>query len=182
MLLVWRLPWREVALDMITHKCSSSHTTMQDQWNLPGVFKDETIATRTFQCPGCREFLLMGAATCRFCNLPIDAETARQLLIENQQVINAVANANTYKLSIWPAMLYLTWRLWHLEIESYSIMPGTIEIIAIGYGLFWLHRYRSLVTKDADYPVAVNAVKRTLIIWISVAFLPFAFSALLSFL
>jgi len=155
---------------------------MQDQWNPIGFFREETTATLTFQCPGCSEFLLIGATNCRFCNRPIDGETAQRLLIENQHVMNAVANANTYKLSIWPAMFYMAWRFWDVQSGDLSIVPGAIESLAIGYGLYWLHRYRSLVTRDADYPVAIKAVKRTVLIWILATLLPFAIGTLLRFL
>jgi hypothetical protein len=146
---------------------------------MPSFFQEETIAAATFQCPACHQFLLMGATTCRFCNRPIDRETAKQLLIQNQKVMNAVASANTYKLTILGAMIYGAWQFWSVLSEDFSRELGVLGIAAIGFGAHWLHRYRSLITDDVDYPVAVKAVKRTLILWVLAAALPYALDWLL---
>jgi amino acid permease len=45
--------------------------------------------TRIFQCPTCREFIATDAKICRFCSMPIDAQTAQSAAdaqaLENSQ-------------------------------------------------------------------------------------------------
>jgi hypothetical protein len=53
-----------------------------------------------------------------------------------------------------------------------------LPFIAIGYGVWWLYRYRSLTTKDVDYPVAVRSVKLTIIVWLMALLLSWAITVL----
>jgi len=144
----------------------------------PASFYLEAPTTiRVYPCPSCNETISSEARTCRFCNLPIDAATAERLLLDNQQVTNAVASANTFRLSVLFAALMILAGI--LDVMTKGSGPAaSLPLIAIGYGVWWLYRYRSLITKDVDYPVAVKRVKLTIVVWLLALVLPWAITKL----
>ena len=125
-------------------------------------FLDTPIVTTTYPCPACNEIISIEANTCRFCKAPVDRVTAQRLLTENQRVTNAVASANTFRISIALAVLTVIFGIW--EVFANGGTPNGIPFLgglALVYGAYWLYGYGSLETLDPDYPVAVRRVKRT---------------------
>jgi hypothetical protein len=140
-------------------------------------YQEEPTAIRVFPCPACKETISADANNCRFCHLPIDAATAERLLLENQRVTNAVADANTFRLSISLAALVILW--WIIGVLTKDPSPAVfLPLVGIGYGALWLYRYRSLTTSDVDYPLAVKRVKRITLIWLLTLVLPWGISKL----
>ena len=122
-----------------------------------------------YPCPACNETISADASTCRFCNLPIDTNTAQRLLTENQQVTTAVARANTFSLSTRAAVLLAGFAFFNLYVDGSLTQSLVISsFIAIAYGAWWLRRNRSLVTQDADHPAAINKVEVTTVVWVAV--------------
>jgi hypothetical protein len=140
-------------------------------------YEEEPTSIRVFPCPACKETISADANNCRFCQLPIDAATAERLLLENQRVTNAVAGANTFRLSISLAALVILW--WVIGVLTKDPSPAVfLPLVGIGYGALWLYRYGSLTTSDMDYPLAVKRVKRITLIWLLVLIVPWGISKL----
>jgi len=140
-------------------------------------YEENPTATRVFPCPACKETISADADNCRFCHLPIATATAERLLLENQRVTNAVASANTFRLSISLAALVILW--WIIGVLTKDPSPAVfLPLVGIGYGALWLYRYGSLTTSDVDYPVAVKRVKRITLIWFLALVLPWGISKL----
>ena len=139
---------------------------MFDPWSF---WKEASSQIRTYPCPACNETISADAASCRFCHLPIAANTAQQLLTESQRVTTAVARANTFSLSTRVAVLLTGFALFNLYmdrslIESLVLCP----LVALAYGTQWLYDNRSRVTHDADYSAAITKVKWTTMVWVAV--------------
>lgn len=141
-------------------------------WHNPlSIYQERPTAIRVYSCPACKETISAEANNCRFCHLPIDAATAERLLLENQRVTNAVARANTFRLSISLTALVILWDIMGVLTKDPS--PAVfLPLVGIGYGALWLYRYGSLTTSDVDYPLAVKRVKRTILIWLLALVLP----------
>ena len=138
-------------------------------------WKETPTHIRMYPCPACNETISADASSCRFCHLPIDANTAQRLLTESQQVITAVAEANTFNLSTHAAVLLAGFALFNLYMDGSLIASLVVcPVIAFGYGTWWLHRNRLRVTQDADYPAAITKVKRTMMVWVAVLFVQLA--------
>jgi len=134
-------------------------------------YQEKPTAIRFFPCPSCNETISAEANNCRFCHLPIDAATAERLLLENQRVTNAVASANSFRLSVSLAALVVFWGI--IDGLTKGSSPALwLPLVGIGYGALWLYRYGSLTTSDVDYPLAVKRVKRTMLIWLLALVLP----------
>lgn len=119
-----------------------------------------------YQCPACNETISADASVCRFCNLPIDANTAQQLVTKSQQVTTAITQANTFRLSTHAAMLLTGFALFILYMDrGLNIYLVLCPLMALAYGGHWLYRNRSLVTHDDDYPAAIRKVKATMVVW-----------------
>lgn len=132
----------------------------------PFSFYQEAPTTiRLYRCPACDETISAEARNCRFCNLPIDPATAERLVRQNQRVTNAVLKANTYRLSVVGAAIINFVAIMNWMAKS-SSAPLFLPLVAIGYGVYWLYENRSLVTKDADFPLAAKKVKLTMAVWV----------------
>ena len=134
-------------------------------------YQEKPTAIRFFPCPSCNETISAEANNCRFCHLPIDAATAERLLLENQRVTNAVASANSFRLSVSLEALVVFWGI--IDGLTKGSSPAVwLPLVGISYGALWLYRYGSLTTSDVDYPLAVKRVKRTMLIWLLALVLP----------
>lgn len=124
---------------------------------------------RVYPCRSCNEMISADASSCRFCHLPVDANTARQLLTESQRVTTAVAQAKTFSLSTRVAVLLAAFAIFNLYVNQELTETLVLcSFIAFGYGTWWLCHHRSRVTRDADYPAAITKVKRTILVWVAV--------------
>jgi hypothetical protein len=137
--------------------------------NYLSFWKEAPTQTRMYPCPACSETISADASDCRFCHLPIDANTAQQLLTENQRVVTAVAQANTFSLSTRVAVLLAGFAVFNLYMDR-SLTESLVAcaLIAFAYGAWWLYRNGSRVTHDTDYPAAITKVKKTIVIWVAV--------------
>lgn len=138
---------------------------------MPNLFSFLTEAPthiRMYPCPACKETISADVSNCRFCHLPIDANTAQRLLTESQQVTTAVARANTFSLSTRVALLLTTFAFFNLYMDR-SLTDSLVvcSFIAFGYGAWWLYNNKSRVTHDADYPAAITKVKTTMVVWVA---------------
>jgi hypothetical protein len=148
-------------------------------------YKEEPSETRMFPCPACHEIIAMANTSCRFCGVPVDAATAQRLNSDFRRVTDAVTSANTFKQSIWVAVL--------LTVAGPLILFGThnnprllllsvAPVGFLGYAVSWQRKYGSLETQDRDYPGAVRAMRVTLVVWavalfFQLALLAYAFSS-----
>ncbi|HKV36896.1 MAG TPA: hypothetical protein VJP89_21325 [Pyrinomonadaceae bacterium] len=126
---------------------------------------------RMYPCPACNETISADASNCRFCDLPIEANTAQRLLTESQQVTTAVAQAKTFGLSTRAAVLLAGFAFFNLYVDR-SLTQSLVacSLIAFAYGCWWLYSNRSRVPHDADYPAAITKVKWTMLVWVAVLF------------
>ena len=141
-------------------------------------YQEKATGIQVYPCPACHETISARAAACRFCNNAVDPATAQRLLAENQRVTSAVASANTFKLSVWLAIVQMLLGLWDALTRGAPEGVSSLAVIALGYGVLWLYRYRSLITRDADYPIGVKRVKRTIMVWFLALLLPWAIYAI----
>src|ERR1043166_6933235 len=104
-----------------------------------------------YPCPACNETISVDVSACRFCQLPIDTNTAQRLLTENQRVTTAVERANTFSLSTRLAVLLTGLAVFNLYMDQ-SLTDSLVlcSFIACAYGAWWLYDNRSRVTHDAD--------------------------------
>ena len=142
---------------------------------LLSFWEEAPTYTRMYPCPACNETISADASDCRFCHVPIDANTAQRLLTESQRVTTAVAQANTFSLSTTFAVLLTGFAFFNLYIDR-SLTESLVvcSLIAFAYGTWWLYRNRARVTHDADYPAAITKVKRTMAVWVAVLLVQFA--------
>jgi len=145
--------------------------------NLFSFYQEKPTAIRVYPCPACNETISAEAENCRFCHLPIDGATAERLLLQNQLITNAVASANTFRLSVSLAALVILVGI-PMNLLTKGWPAVLLPLIAIGYGALWLYRHRSVITKDADYSCAIKRVKRTTIVWVLALILPWAIATL----
>ena len=139
-----------------------------------------------FPCPSCHEIIALGSKSCRYCGIPIDESAARKLNEQFQQVTDAVARANTFKFSIWGAVIVIvTSPLYFLGMVRLSphVLLAEIGVVgAIIYAATWLRKYGALQTRDPDYLPAVRSMRRALAVWVAalmvqVALLSYAIAA-----
>lgn len=137
--------------------------------DLSSFWKETPTDIRMYPCPACNETISADASSCRFCHLPIDANTAQRLLTESQRVITAIAQANTFNLSTRATVLLAGFAFFNLYMNG-SLTESLVgcSVIAFAYGTWWLHHNRSRVTHDADYPAAIMKVKWTMMVWVVV--------------
>jgi hypothetical protein len=138
-------------------------------YNFLSFWKEAPTHLRMYPCPACNETISADASNCRFCHLAIDATTAQRLVTESQQVITAVAQANTFSLSTRAAVVLTGFALFNLYMDR-SLTESLVlcSFIAFAYGAWWLYRNKSRVTRDADYPRAITKVKGTMAAWVAV--------------
>ncbi len=143
--------------------------------NYLSFWKEAPTQIRMYPCPACNETISADASDCRFCYLPIDVNTAQQLLTENQRVVTAVAQANTFSLSTRLAVLLTGVAFFNLYVDR-SLTESSVacSLIAFAYGAWWLYCNGSRVTHDTDYPAAITKVKKTMVVWIAVLFVQLA--------
>ncbi len=133
-------------------------------------FKEAPSETQMFRCPACQEIVSVGSASCRYCGVPIDENTANHLNASFREVTDAVASANTFKQSVWLAVfLIIASPIYVVGISPYDprlLMVSVAPIGFLGYVISWRRRYGRLETQDGDYPDAVRAMRRSLLVWV----------------
>ena len=148
-------------------------------------YKEEPSDTRLLPCPSCHEIVDVSTRACRYCGVEIDEATARRLNADFRRVTDAVASANTFKQSIWaavistvvgPLYLFLT-----MEHNPAVILLQAVPVGFLGYAITWRRKYGSLETRDKDYPDAVRSMRTALIIWIAALMIDAVFIGYLLF-
>jgi hypothetical protein len=149
-------------------------------------FKEEQTDTPMFRCPNCKEIVRVDNTKCRYCGSTIDEATARRLNLDFQRVTNAVASANTFKQSIWLAVLLMVASpvifLVIRSEDSRYLLISAAPIVFLGYAISWQRKYGRLETSDKEYPDAFRDMRRTLLVWsialvIHVAVMAYALSS-----
>jgi len=132
-------------------------------------FKENPTETRLFPCPACEEIIALGNVTCRHCGVSIDEETARRMNEGFQNVTDAVASANTFKQSIWLAVLLtVASPIYIFAMQQRNprlLLVSAAPIGFLAYVLSWRRKYGRLDTRDKDYPESVKAMRIALLIW-----------------
>jgi len=133
------------------------------------VFKEEPTSTPRFPCPSCREIITLGAERCKYCDALIDSKHAEALNADYQKVTDAVTIANTFKFSIWGAVLG-TVVLAALVISDGLRSPKPLlvsvgSVAAIVYAVNWFRKYGRIRTDDPDFPEALRAMRQALAAW-----------------
>jgi len=133
-------------------------------------FKEEPSNTRLLPCPSCQEIVDVSTRTCRYCGTQIDETTARQLNADFQRVTDAVASANTFKQSIWLAVIWAIagpiYLLMSVSNHSLVLVLPFVPVGCLAYAISWQRKYGSLKTRDKDYPDSVRSMRIALIVWI----------------
>ena len=133
-------------------------------------YKEKSTDTRMFPCPACHEIIALGTRSCRYCGIPIDEGTARKLNEQFKRVTDAIASANTFKFSIWGAVILTVASPLYVFTSSRINMRFLLAEVgtlgAIIHAATWLRKYGALETRDPDYPAAVRSMRRALAVWI----------------
>ena len=139
-----------------------------------------------FPCPNCKEIVRVDNTKCRYCGSTIDEASARRLNLDFQRVTDAVASANTFKQSIWLAVLLMVaspviFLIIRTEDTRYLLI-SVAPIVFLGYAISWQRKYGRLETSDKEYPDALRDMRRTLLVWsialvIHVAVMAYALSS-----
>jgi len=146
--------------------------------------EEEPSDTRMLPCPSCQEIVDVSTRTCRYCGAQIDETTARQLNADFQRVTDAVARANTFKQTIWLAVLLAfagpLYLLLTAANHSLVIVLPFVPVGCVVYAISWHRKYGSLKTRDKDYPDSVRSMRIGLIVWagcliVQAAFLAYVF-------
>jgi hypothetical protein len=134
-------------------------------------FKEAPSDTQMFRCPACKEIVSVGNTSCQHCGVPIDEATARRLNAKFREVTDAVASANTFKQSIWLAViLAIASPIYVIGVRPYSprlLLVSVAPIGFVGYVISWRRKYGALETLDEDYPDAVRAMRRSFLVWVT---------------
>lgn len=133
-------------------------------------FKEEPTETRMYPCPNCKEIVRIDSTECRYCGSTIDEATARRLNLDFQRVTDAVAKANTFKQSIWLAVLLIVaspviFLIIRTE-DARNILISAAPIGFLAYAISWQRKYGRLETPDKEYPDAVRDMRRSLLVWL----------------
>lgn len=136
-----------------------------------------------FRCLSCNEVITLGSTTCRYCSAPISPDAARAAAEQFDKVQDACEKANTIKVGNIGAWIFIAAQIAILFLYSQGspaifmiwVAPPA-ALIAI---LSWLYKYRSLQTKDPDFPEAKAAVKRSLWIWLGALVVQFVVMAII---
>jgi hypothetical protein len=134
-------------------------------------FQEAPTETRMYPCPVCEEIITVGNASCRYCGATIDEATAGRLNAAFQRVTDAVASANTFKQSIWAAVFLTVASPIFLfgmgQPNPRLLLVSAAPIGFLAYAITWRRKYGGLETGDEDYPEAVRAMNRSLLVWVT---------------
>src|SRR5690242_6434422 len=112
---------------------------------LKPVFKEESTDTPRFPCPKCRQIIALGPDVCKYCGAVINAAEAKALNEVYRKVTDAVAMANTFKMSVPGAVLLTAVSV--VSIMTYSrsklqlVLVEAIVVSAISYAVNWFRKY-----------------------------------------
>jgi Flp pilus assembly protein TadB len=133
------------------------------------VFKEEPTTTPRFPCPSCREIITLGAERCKYCDALIDAKHAEALNADYQKVTDAVASANSFRLSIWVAALTTIALAAGVVLNalrgSTPLAVPVVSAAATVYAVNWFRKYGRIRTDDSDFPEALRAMRWALAAW-----------------
>jgi hypothetical protein len=145
---------------------------------MSSFFEEAPTETRMFPCPACGAILSTGAANCRYCAVPIDEATAHRLNESYKKVTDAVTNANTFKQSIWLAILLsIASPAYVFVLQGRNpryFLVSAAPVLFLIYGVSWHLKYSRLETRDKDYPDALRAMRWSLMAWVAALLIHFA--------
>ncbi len=120
---------------------------------------------QVFQCPNCQEFINTTMTSCKFCQTPVDAAAAQNLVTMQGQVNWACNEANLVR---WLATaLPITFVVGFLPLlggAGYRVFRLLLLGILVAI-IHWQFAYAKLQTNDPDFPLAEQRILTSTIIW-----------------
>ena len=121
---------------------------------------------KSFQCPGCSQYINSLMTSCKYCSLPLDLQTLSSA-VENQESVNN-AYSKAINIRILAGAMIATFFL--------SLIPFIGIIFAIAHYLtffgvpillaYWVIRYSRIETTDTEFKEAKKFCWTALLIWL----------------
>lgn len=133
---------------------------------------------QTFPCPNCKEIINDSMSRCRYCDAPVDPQTAAAAAELQARVNQACSDASytkTAALVMW-AFLGLSF-VPFIPLVSWGFLFTFVVVLVLI--VRWQLKFGRIKTDDPDYPGARRSKNLAALLWLGALFLDFIIRPLL---